>query len=174
MAWTTPGTATAGEVLTAAFWNTQVRDNTNFLYTPPMCKATRTTNLSIASGAETEMTFPTEDFDTDGMHDTATNTGRITINTAGIYLVQIRIATSVAMTSTTAAFYAEIKKNGSAIGRLFNMPFYFNGNSTVVMTGSDFQDLAVNDYLQVFIYQDTGTAKNMQGSMSAVWVGQTA
>lgn len=27
MAWTTPGTATAGEVLTAAFWNTQVRDN---------------------------------------------------------------------------------------------------------------------------------------------------
>ena len=28
MAWTTPGTATAGEVLTAAFWNTNVRDNT--------------------------------------------------------------------------------------------------------------------------------------------------
>lgn len=27
MAWTTPGTATAGDVLTAAFWNTQVRDN---------------------------------------------------------------------------------------------------------------------------------------------------
>ena len=27
MAWTTPGTATAGSVLTAAFWNTQVRDN---------------------------------------------------------------------------------------------------------------------------------------------------
>jgi len=26
MAWTTPGTATAGDVLTAAFWNTQVRD----------------------------------------------------------------------------------------------------------------------------------------------------
>jgi hypothetical protein len=29
MAWTTPGTATAGEVLTASFWNTQVRDNLN-------------------------------------------------------------------------------------------------------------------------------------------------
>jgi len=27
MAWTTPGTATAGEVLTAGFWNEQVRDN---------------------------------------------------------------------------------------------------------------------------------------------------
>lgn len=27
MAWTTPGTATAGSVLTASFWNEQVRDN---------------------------------------------------------------------------------------------------------------------------------------------------
>jgi len=27
MAWTTPGTAVAGDVLTAAFWNQQVRDN---------------------------------------------------------------------------------------------------------------------------------------------------
>jgi hypothetical protein len=32
MAWTTPGTATAGEVLTAAFWNTNVRDNSDALY----------------------------------------------------------------------------------------------------------------------------------------------
>lgn len=31
MAWTTPGTATAGEVLTAAFWNEQVRDNSAYL-----------------------------------------------------------------------------------------------------------------------------------------------
>jgi hypothetical protein len=32
MAWTTPATAIAGSVLTAAFWNTQVRDNTLFLF----------------------------------------------------------------------------------------------------------------------------------------------
>jgi hypothetical protein len=31
MAFTTPGTAVAGEVLTAAFWNEQVRDNLNVL-----------------------------------------------------------------------------------------------------------------------------------------------
>ena len=31
MAWTTPGTATAGSVLTASFWNEQVRDNSNAL-----------------------------------------------------------------------------------------------------------------------------------------------
>jgi len=32
MAFTTPGTAVAGEVLTAAFWNTQVRDNLSHIY----------------------------------------------------------------------------------------------------------------------------------------------
>jgi hypothetical protein len=32
MAWTTPGTAVAGDVLTAAFWNEQVRDNMTHLY----------------------------------------------------------------------------------------------------------------------------------------------
>jgi hypothetical protein len=32
MAWTTPGTAVAGDVLTAAFWNSNVRDNTNAIY----------------------------------------------------------------------------------------------------------------------------------------------
>jgi len=37
MAWTTPGTATAGEVLTAAFWNTQVRDNLNDIRMAQMC-----------------------------------------------------------------------------------------------------------------------------------------
>lgn len=32
MAWTTPGTAVAGDVLTAARWNSDVRDNTQYLY----------------------------------------------------------------------------------------------------------------------------------------------
>jgi hypothetical protein len=33
MAWTTPGTAVAGDVLTAAFWNSNVRDNMNAIGT---------------------------------------------------------------------------------------------------------------------------------------------
>ena len=33
MPWTTPGTAVAGDVLTAAFWNLNVRDNLNAIYT---------------------------------------------------------------------------------------------------------------------------------------------
>jgi hypothetical protein len=55
MAWTTPGTATAGDVLTAAFWNANVRDNLNVLaplsaawteYTPSW------TNLTVGNASQ--------------------------------------------------------------------------------------------------------------------------
>ena len=51
MAWTTPGTATAGDVLTAAFWNTNVRDNSNALYgaVRRLAYIERTTNYSITA-----------------------------------------------------------------------------------------------------------------------------
>ena len=54
MAWTTPGTAVAGDVLTAAFWNAQVRDNLNVFsalnadwtsYTPTLAQGA-STNIS--------------------------------------------------------------------------------------------------------------------------------
>jgi hypothetical protein len=59
MAWTTPGTATAGEVLTAAFWNTNVRDNSNALSRGVIAVATRTTSQgSITSIVDlTDMTL---------------------------------------------------------------------------------------------------------------------
>jgi hypothetical protein len=119
------------------------------------------------------MTFPTEEFDTDGMHDTSTNTARITINTAGIYLVQIRVATVTVITSTGAAIFGELQKNGSALDRLFNLPTTFNNSTTFIMTGSNFYDLNASDYIELSIYHNTGSAEDMIGNLSAVWVGET-
>ncbi len=53
MAWTTPGTATAGEVLTAAFWNQQVRDNSLMLAPFMAGWTTYTATLAAASGTPT-------------------------------------------------------------------------------------------------------------------------
>jgi hypothetical protein len=50
MAWTTPGTAVAGEVLTAAFWNEQVRDNlANLRALANIQVATVTTPVTLSS-----------------------------------------------------------------------------------------------------------------------------
>lgn len=58
MAWTTPSTVVAGQTPSAAFWNEQVRDNTNYLYNiaGPGVKSllkTDTQSATIASGAST-------------------------------------------------------------------------------------------------------------------------
>jgi hypothetical protein len=47
MAWTTPGTAVAGEVLTAAFWNANVRDNSESLRA--IMANTKSTKLTTAT-----------------------------------------------------------------------------------------------------------------------------
>jgi hypothetical protein len=56
MAWTTPGTAVAGDVLTAAFWNEQVRDNSNVL--APLAAAwTSWTPSSVVQGVSVSGNF---------------------------------------------------------------------------------------------------------------------
>jgi hypothetical protein len=49
MPWTTPGTAVAGDVLTAARWNSDVRDNSNMLYNTirRLGYVTRTTSYTV-------------------------------------------------------------------------------------------------------------------------------
>ena len=44
-------------------------------------------NIAIANGAWTSVTFNTEDFDTDTIHDTGTNPSRLTCVTAGKYII---------------------------------------------------------------------------------------
>jgi hypothetical protein len=56
MAWTTPGTATAGSVLTAQFLNTNVRDNLNS-HESRFKEYGRTSNISMGPAAWTSTTF---------------------------------------------------------------------------------------------------------------------
>ena len=53
MAWTTPGTATAGNVLTAAFWNENVRDNLNAAF--PVNTSLTSYTPTLAQGASTNI-----------------------------------------------------------------------------------------------------------------------
>jgi hypothetical protein len=53
MPWTTPGTATAGEVLTASFWNTQVRDN--MVELAPLSLASTSWTPQIDQGTNTNI-----------------------------------------------------------------------------------------------------------------------
>jgi WD40 repeat protein len=96
VAWTSVRTWTVNDVATAALLNTHIRDNLNFLHDPPGASwsITNATTISVASsGSISAFTGPggnagtVELWDTDTMHSTVTNSGRMTVNTAGVYRI---------------------------------------------------------------------------------------
>jgi len=143
---------------------------------PPACRVYRSTSQSINDNTSTTVTFDAEVFDTDTMHDLVTNTSRITIRTAGVYLVTF--TGYFAAGADYTEFYADIYKNGF---------FCSNGQSGSATTDSaarrmktqDILKLAVNDYLEIVVYQNNGanTARNLTAdgaglpAFAAMWLG---
>lgn len=95
MPWTTPETFTAGQTLTAASMNaisgnlTELQAGRTNAKTPS-CVLVRTSLFTMASAnTDYSVTFAAGNdvVDTDTMHNTSTNTDRITITTAGVYCI---------------------------------------------------------------------------------------
>lgn len=88
MPYTTPGDVTTGTTITSA-WGNLVGNATDFLANPPACRVYNNAGLTHTSNNNWQALsgFNSEHFDTDSMHSTSVNTGRITINTAGLYVV---------------------------------------------------------------------------------------
>ena len=69
-------TISVGGKITAAWANSDVRDAVNFLIAPPRVHAYASAAQTLASPTVTLITFDSEQYDTDTMHSTASNTGQ--------------------------------------------------------------------------------------------------
>jgi hypothetical protein len=105
-------TAVAGAILTAAEWNTNVRDGINFFLTPPLTILAQAITAGIfgISGSWATMIWDAEIIDRDGMHSMTTNASRLTAQTAGYYDVQ-GVITYVS--NATGARGVRLQINGS-------------------------------------------------------------
>jgi hypothetical protein len=70
-------TWTAGEIVTAAYMNSNVRDAGNFFLSWPVFEGRQAVAQSFTSGAPTALLIDTEDIDTDNGHSTVTNTSPV-------------------------------------------------------------------------------------------------
>lgn len=118
-------------------------------------RATNTAGTSIPNDADTVVPFATEDFDTDAFHDLATNNSRLTVPTgkAGKYLAVGQAAFASAAGSNRHLY---IIKNGVTI-------FAFHRESWGVTSPwwgstSGIIELAVGDYVELFVNQNSGGA----------------
>lgn len=164
MAWTTSRTWTIFDVATSSLLNTYLRDNTNFLHDPPGASWTLTTAtaISVATGS-TFAAFTgsmgagtVELWDTDTMHSTSSNAGRITVKTAGTYNI---VGNGQWASNATGLRRLAIFWNGT-VHTGVNCP---NGSAiTVEQSIRAVINASVNDYFELGGAQNSGGALNVQ------------
>jgi hypothetical protein len=146
-----PATAT----IAPASWGDQTRDNFEFLVDPPACSVFNNAAQSVAVGSAV-LTANSENYDNNGMHSTVTNTSRITATTAGRYLV---IATIECAASATGERDASLRVNGTTVFQSMRVGAAATG--LTVRTVSRTLVLAVNDYVEVLLGQNSGGNLNV-------------
>lgn len=175
MPYSDPGAVTTGTTITST-WGNAVRNAEQYLANPPSCRVYHNAAQSIPHITVTALTFNTERFDTDTMHDTVTNNSRITIKTAGLYEVSFML--TMATNTDWTLIATQIRLNGAT-------PIAKNQIGTLTVNDDASQTLttlykfAVNDYVEGCVYHRNAAAAarntlvqgNSSPEMAAVWVG---
>lgn len=149
---------------------------------PPTCRVFNSGNISVNNNAVTALTFDSERFDTDSMHSVATNTSRITINTAGVYLITGHVIWG-ADTDYTRRFIDFFVSNATIIARQemdFTTPA-INASGEAWSLASIYK-FAVNDYVEFRAFQQNTSAGannilatgNLSPEFAACWISSGA
>jgi len=113
------------------------------------CKVTKSSTQSVADSTEVTITWDTEDYDTDNMHDLITNNQNITIKTAGKYSVNSQSEWS---NNSTGERVLSINLNGVVVARN-RADVDVRSHGQVDWVG----ELAVDDVLTLSVYQTSGS-----------------
>jgi len=141
----------------ATFTNSGVMSGQNY----PAFEATLSANQSIPNTTATKVQFNTENYDTNGYYDNATNY-RFTPLVAGKYFVYSYVRFLSIVDGNQGIVY--LYKNGSSIS--FTNNGSAGGTNAVNFSTIITQIIDLNgstDYIEAFVYQDSGSSKNIQG-----------
>ena len=116
---------------------------------------------SVADNTMTVVTFDQEVFDTDTMHSTSSNTGRLTATTAGKYLITVVLQFD---SNATGNRWIQFRKNGSTLIQSFVQQA--DQSTATYLHLSCLADLSATDYVEVQVQQTSGGALNIHGTGS--------
>ena len=171
MPYTSPATVVTATTITTA-WGNSVKAATDFLANPPACRVYNTASQSIANGSHIMLTFDSERYDTDTMHSTVTNTSRVTMTTAGVYIVT---GHAVFAANATGTRQLTLRINGTTFIAITSFPN--RGVNTVEMSIAAVYKFAATNYVELGMFQDSGGALNSLAGgnygpeLSATWIG---
>ena len=126
---------------------------------PVIFRANRSAAQTISTATYTKVQFNNVDFDTDSCYDNTTNY-RFTPTVAGYYLIN----STVSINSATYMVFTNLYKNGSGYQlSARNQLGTITGDRAVVNTAVVYMN-GSTDYLEVYVYQDSGGNKDTIGS----------
>ena len=124
----------------------------------PCCRVYNSGVQSIDHNTLTALTFDSERFDTDNIHSTVANTSRLTCGTAGTY--QITGNTQFDNSAAGQWRTTSILLNGATL--IGGVSTHRDATSQTRMIATTLYKLAVGDYVELVMYQDTGGALNSE------------
>ena len=113
-------------------------------------------NQSIPNSSWTTLSFNSERFDTDTIHDTVTNNARLTCKTAGKHIITVNLLFDVSATGLRAARF--LVNGATSIAEQYQAP---SPASYTAVTVATIYDLAVNDFVIVQAFHQHGSALNI-------------
>lgn len=126
----------------------------------PMARVYHDANQSIADSTWTTLAFNQERFDTDTIHDTATNNSRLTIQTAGKYILFANVEFDV---NGTGGRGLRIILNGDTtngiIGQVL-LPATAAASQRMVIATPPY-DFSAGDYVELQVWQNSGGARTV-------------
>ncbi len=175
MAYSDPGAVTAGDPLPAAYLNT-TRANGAWFSEPPQCSVYNSSVQSVPDSTLTAMLCPTESLDNTGMHISSvvipppSNTSRITAVNAGRYTFT---GTASFAANSTGMRRVTFRLNGTTEYDLVQVAAV-STLSTVILSGSRTFTLAISDYAEMVVHQNSGGALNVTAlAFEAILVSTT-
>lgn len=158
-----------GEVYAGAPFRA-IYDGTQFRLMNPAfvgCRVYNSANISIANATETALTFNSETYDTAGMHSTSSNTSRLIAPVPGRYAWGFNCLFA---SNAVGIRWARCIQNPTTAVRGYDKPATNLGDDTrIFIAGED--DFAINDYIELYVYQTSGGALNILNSGSASPIG---
>lgn len=122
----------------------------------PAARVYHSANQSIANTTFTTLAFNSERYDNDGEHDNTTNNSRLTCKTAGKYRITANVQFASNATGYREVFF--LVNGTTAIADIIQDA---NASFATTMSLSTTYELAVNDYVEVRVYQNSGGALNV-------------
>jgi hypothetical protein len=173
--WTTPSEPAANDPATSA-WAAVVAQDLKFLKNPDRARVYKSAAQTVATGAWEHLSFDSEDYDTNSLHSTSSDTQRLTAAVDGWYVACLQVSFE---TDGTGRRDIQIRKNDSSTdgtagtrwGRT-TLGSLGSGDSTI-MQCSAYLYLAATDYVKGLAWQNSGAGLDVESGSAATWFALT-